>query len=525
MRRLILFLVITLLAAGAIGWEAARAAAAERKTAEGVLRDYAGFAAWQFSRAASQQIAASIESTLSRAACAAAGGQMEAALRATPDETCQCGPTMLPVRGYFQRDSAGTWTAAGVVVPGALRAEIADAAGANLRTIEIDGRPSVVAWMQVHDQRTHGRVLRGYVADPAQLGRVLEAALARTPLLPQTLIDRARGAALLHVRVADPSNREWFASAGRASVFSADAQLAPAGSGLKARVSLAPEAASQLIIGGMPRSRLAWLYGLLALASLSFVFAVRQIRREAELGRLRANFIAGVSHELRTPLAQIRMFAETLLLGRVRTGAEARRSLEIVLREAQRLSQLADNVLCFQRGVRSAVTVTRRAVDVSAVLREAAESMQPIAEGRGAAIRIEAPAALEAEADPAALRQILLNLLDNAIKYGPAGQTVTASLSQTRQQVLVAIEDEGAGVPEGDRRLVWQAFWRGAGHAAGGSGIGLSIVRQLTGLHGGRTWVESAPGGGARFVVALPLSESPDAARSLVEGMGLRKPA
>lgn len=112
-----------------------------------------------------------------------------------------------------------------------------------------------------------------------------------------------------------------------------------------------------------------------------------------------------------------------------------------------------------------------------------------------------------AEVDAGALRQVLLNLLDNAVKYGPEGQTVRVTATHTEHDARITVEDEGPGIDAPNVERIWEPFARlssADSTAVGGSGIGLTIVRQLVTLHDGRTWVERAPSGGARFVVTLP---------------------
>src|SRR5213083_3043837 len=121
---------------------------------------------------------------------------------------------------------------------------------------------------------------------------------------------------------------------------------------VQVQVALRPDVAPKLVVGGMPRSNLPMLLSLLAITAALVVGALLQLRREYELSRLRADFVSGVSHELRTPLAQIRMFSETLLLGRVRSDDERERSLEIIDQEARRLTHLVENLLHFSRSER-----------------------------------------------------------------------------------------------------------------------------------------------------------------------------
>jgi CheY-like chemotaxis protein len=145
-----------------------------------------------------------------------------------------------------------------------------------------------------------------------------------------------------------------------------------------------------------------------------------QLRREQELARLREDFVASVSHELRTPLAQVRMFAETLRLGRIRSEGERARSLEIIDQEARRLTHLVENILLFSRPSGTQVRLSPRPCVLSAEVREALHSFAPIAAAR----RVASSQSLDDDAcamvDVEAFRQIVLNLVDNAIKYSPA---------------------------------------------------------------------------------------------------------
>jgi signal transduction histidine kinase len=232
-----------------------------------------------------------------------------------------------------------------------------------------------------------------------------------------------------------------------------------------------------------------------------------QLRREYELARLRSEFVSGVSHELRTPLAQIRMFSETLLLGRVRSEAEARRSLEIIQQESRRLGHLVDNVLQFSKGQHQPARLAREPRALEPLLREVLDAFAPLARARRVTLRFEADDVVTAPVDTSALRQIVLNLLDNAVKYGPADQTVTVRLAFERGEARLSVEDEGTGIATADVARIWAPFARlPQASAAGvaGAGIGLAVVRELTDLHGGRVTVTRAASGGACFTVSLP---------------------
>src|SRR5204863_327957 len=212
--------------------------------------------------------------------------------------------------------------------------------------------------------------------------------------------------------------------------------------------------------------------------------------------RLRADFVSGVSHELRTPLAQIRMFSETLLLGRVRSDDERERSLEIIDQEARRLTHLVENLLHFSRSERRLARLSPALAPLAPLVSEAAEGCAPLAAARGVTSGSELADGVVAPVDADALRQMLLSLLDNAVKYGPSGQTVTLALAVADGRARVSVDDEGPGIPAAERERIWDRFWRlerDRGSAVAGTGIGLSVVRELVALHGGRTWGERAP--------------------------------
>jgi signal transduction histidine kinase len=288
-----------------------------------------------------------------------------------------------------------------------------------------------------------------------------------------------------------------------ASPYVAEARTDQQNGSLTIAASLAPDVADALIIGGLPRSRLPLLYALIALVSGLIAIALVQMRRESELVRLREHFVAGVSHELRTPLAQIRMFAETLALGRVRTAEESRRSLGIIVRESQRLSHLVDNVLCFSRTTRAEFAARPEQVAIKQVLLDLIQTIEPLTRTRGVTFEVEAHESDCAMVDQGAFKQILLNLLDNAVKYGPDGQVVRITACKRGRTTQVTVDDQGPGIPADALQRIWQPFWRGPDSAQGGSGIGLSIVQQLAQAHEGRAYVERSNTGGARFVVEL----------------------
>jgi signal transduction histidine kinase len=214
------------------------------------------------------------------------------------------------------------------------------------------------------------------------------------------------------------------------------------------------------------------------------------------------------------------MFAEMLRLGWVRSDDERQRSVAIIDQEARRLAHLVENILQFSRAERSAPRVSLETLEIATLVDEVAESFAPLAGARGVTVRTVHAGRAVALADRDAMRQVLLNLLDNAVKYGPAGQTITAGTRASDGQVQVWVDDQGAGIPSRDKARIWEPFRRldrAVEAGISGNGIGLAVVHELVAAQGGTVSVHDAPNGGASFVVTLrtatlPASESRAAA-------------
>jgi signal transduction histidine kinase len=250
---------------------------------------------------------------------------------------------------------------------------------------------------------------------------------------------------------------------------------------------------------------------ILLLAISLTVLAAVQLRREVRFAAERAGFVANVSHELRTPLSQIRLVLDTLKLGRGGEPATQEQALRVADREALRLQHLVEGVLRFTRG-RRADESPRVGIDAAQEARAVIEEFAPLAAPHGMTVTLADTGIVRAHLQRGALRQILLNLLDNAMKYGGDGTHVRVEVSaMAGGGARLRVDDNGPGVPAAERERIWKPFERGGAartRAAGGSGIGLTIVREIAEEHGGRAWVASSPMGGASFVVEMP-DESP----------------
>jgi len=335
--------------------------------------------------------------------------------------------------------------------------------------------------------------------------RVFDGVLDGPGLLPATFTSGRRNRDVVAVRVHDRAGNAIYDSApGVESPLTGEIELPSRAGLLSVNAIVRPEIAGTLLIGGLPQSRLPFLFGLLGLAAALSIVAVMQLRREGELARLRADFVSSVSHELRTPVAQIRLYLDTLQLGRAATEERRQWSLDHIERETTRLSHLVENVLRFS-SLGSADPAALEPVDVGSAVALIVDEYRPLASSRRTTFTLDLQSAPSVMLRPDALRHVVLNLLDNAVKYGPAGQTVRVAITPRAHGVQISVDDEGTGVAPADRERIWRPFTRGANAPSqGGSGIGLTIVREVAEAHGGTAHVESTSGGGARFVVWFP---------------------
>ncbi|HET9709333.1 MAG TPA: HAMP domain-containing sensor histidine kinase [Gemmatimonadales bacterium] len=533
-----LLLVFALAFAVVLAMQAVGASQHQKLQAERVLRDYSRYAAARYaSRAAGEMFYYRFVPSLKIIdhGRAKLGYLPDPAHLVPPDDPDQAAPFFRKIRYAFELDTVAKRVMFGGPAPsGAWARWLGDTVMSRIRTLPtptmgednatvIGGPPGetpmvVVFTLPRWAARAQTRVL-GIVAPVDAIQPALVEADTSGPLLVPALTGGVLLDSIGSVIVHDVRGGELYRSPTQyASSISAHDTLGAFFANISVDVSLRPEIAGKLVIGGLPRSRMPLLVALLLLTAALIVIAMIQLRRESELSALRTQFVSGVSHELRTPLAQIRMFAETLVLGRVRSDDERRRSLEIIDQEARRLTHLVENLLHFSRSERQSVRVAPVPTLLGPCVRGMVESFTPLAETRRVRLLTSLPDGVVASVDESALRQMLLNLLDNAVKYGPDGQTVTVGLDPVRgERTRLWVQDQGPGVPPGDRERIWEQFWRlerDRGSAVAGTGIGLSVVRELATLHRGRVWVESAPGGGARFVLELPAAPAPAAPSS-----------
>ncbi len=509
---LALLLLLSLTLAGALALQAIGTARRHRETAQRTLQDYAGFAAFILASQTYRQLGGAVVETF--ASWPASG-------HPTPPEgtTCASGTTYLeqPPGATLHLAGAPLSVAESTFVRDTLRfaMQLLEEVGWRFRFVRAPSDRVDGFFITSYRAGSGGFGLRGFSAclggGDSPFRRVMSAERA----LPPSVTGNQPADSLFSIKATAARGAPVFTSfPAYHSPYRGEARLGTEFGDLTLRLALRPEIAGRLVIGGIPASPTPLAMGLLGLSTLLVVTALLQLRREYELMELRSDFVSNVSHELRTPLSQILIFSELLKLGRLRSDAERTRALDIIDQEARRLIRLVENVLQFSRSGAAGRGLHREMVPLETIVRETLDAFRPLAAAKGALLRTELPAESAVQADPSALRQILLNLLDNAVKYGPKEQTISVTARTLNGKTRIVVDDQGPGIPTDDRERVWKGFYRlhrETRSAVAGSGIGLAVVRSLAGERGGKTWIEETDTGGARFVVELDSADGREA--------------
>lgn len=493
--------------------EIIRTDARQRQVAESALSDYADIASWQYAQRLDLALRNILGSALSGLREAEPGATPDALLAAARESTEQCGcPSIQPERAFrYQNGSVMLSGAPDEEIASTLRrhfsGESAGDTGEARQRYRVDfmtvgGSVAVVG--RTYPANDESSVL-GFIAPVTDLDTHFEQVFERTRLLPPALLDGADDQDLITLSL-EHGDTVLYRSGPAEGSHRGAARLGEQSrwfSGLTVRTVLKPLAEEALLVGGTSPSRLPVLLGLLGVAALLGVVALRQFATRRRLMTMRTETIARVSHELRTPLTQIRLYTEMMQLGRTRTEQERQRAVSVIDRESQRLEHLVHNVLRLGAIERGDEPMTPETIHLAAYLEQVVEEFRPLADHQQVQLQVRVSGDPVVHADRDALRRSLINLLDNAAKHSPKGGTIRLHADVRDDRVRIRMDDEGPGVPPRERERIWSMFDR-LGSRTAGSGVGLAVVRLFVEHHQGRISVTDAPDGGARFVIELP---------------------
>jgi signal transduction histidine kinase len=249
------------------------------------------------------------------------------------------------------------------------------------------------------------------------------------------------------------------------------------------------------------------ILSLLIVAGLALT--KRMVSKEIAVAKLKSDFVSNVSHELRTPLALIRLYAETLELGRITTQEKKHQYYRIIRKESERLTALINNILDFSRIEAGRKEYEFRETDIADLVRNTLDSYRYQIEQQGFQLDESIDTDLPSlKIDREAIARALVNLVNNALKYSNDDKYLGVKLYRDNGSVKLEVADHGIGIARRDQGKIFEKFYRAGDplvHNTKGSGLGLSLVRHITEAHGGVIEVESAPGTGSKFIMSLPL--------------------
>lgn len=257
---------------------------------------------------------------------------------------------------------------------------------------------------------------------------------------------------------------------------------------------------------------IALLVIMLVILAVGLFMIYRNVRKELVLAQNKSEFVSNVSHELRTPLALISMFAETLEMNRVRSDEKKQEYYQIIHKETTRLSGIVNKILTFSQMDANRKEFHLAEVDLNGIVSEILDTYSFHFQQKGFESKLEIKAeSLVVMADREAMHEVLINLLDNAIKYSPDAKKIDVITGKSEFDAFVTVKDYGVGVKKEDQKQIFEKFFRvstGDIAKSKGTGLGLSLVKHIVDHHGGRISVDSTPGQGSSFTIYLPLTQT-----------------
>ena len=379
-----------------------------------------------------------------------------------------------------------------------------------VRMTDETGAPSVIALSRVGTVTGAGErfLLASYNPDSVAAAYQTYIYDMRPPLLPSVYGWQSSNSSVVAVRVLLPGGMVFYESPrAPASGYVSSVGFGP-DTLVRVTAALTPTAAMRMrgeVGGAYART---WVVFIALIATLVIALIAFVLRRATELARLRGDFTAAVSHELRTPLTEIILYAELIQTGRTTGAAATTDAAQVILAEARRLHNLVENVLVVARTDRRMLRVRVASNDLLPIVRATVATFAPLAAKRQIPVQCELPVSLVAHCDPGAVACVLLNLLDNAVRYGPPSEAVIVRGHIVgTDQISLEVDDAGPGIPAADRTRVMQPYVRldrDVDALTSGSGLGLAVVQALVAEMQGALRFNDSVRGGTVATVTLP---------------------
>jgi len=249
---------------------------------------------------------------------------------------------------------------------------------------------------------------------------------------------------------------------------------------------------------------------IVIILAFGLIFTLQSVNNEMRLSKMKSYFMSTVSHEFKSPLTSIRQMAEMLVDGRVSSPERQLKYHTSILQQSERLSHLIDNILDFSKMEEGQKIFRFEKTDITLVVKDIVESFQYHKAGQGFDISLSIPGLVpDIVFDREAMEQVMHNLLDNACKYSGDSRKIEVHLLSKVNEIIISVRDYGAGIRKEDQDKIFSRFYRAGEEltqTVKGSGIGLTIVKQIVEAHNGHITVESSPGKGSTFSVRLPVS-------------------
>lgn len=256
------------------------------------------------------------------------------------------------------------------------------------------------------------------------------------------------------------------------------------------------------------RNNMMWTGGAFVVLLGAVGLSVGAVARQMRLSQMKSDFVSNVSHELRTPLSSIRVFGEYMRLGRVERPEKIQEYGEYIEAESRRLTQLINNILDFSKIESAEKKYHFCDSDLASLVEQTVAAFEVPLRERGVRVSLEVRPVPAIRIDRDAIAQVLMNLLDNAVKYSGGNTRIDVTVDERPGEVRIAVRDYGIGIPPGEQKKIFDKFYRVGStlvHDVKGSGLGLSIVQHVAAAHGGRVELVSQPGEGSTFTIVLPL--------------------